>query len=57
MEKFSAYQIEQFLKIEHEIICSADRNEFPKKGKFGGEDGSVSSITITTTMTTGILGN
>ena len=54
MEKFNAYQIEQFLKIEREIIGSADHHEIASKGNIWGDGGdTVSSISITTSFAAG----
>lgn len=38
MEKFNAHQIEQFLQIEKEVICSADHIEIANKGKFWSDE-------------------
>lgn len=51
MEKLNAYQIEQFLQIEREIIGSADHQEIANKGNiWSDESDTVSSISITTSF-------
>lgn len=51
MEKLDANQIEQFLKIERDVTGSADHIEVANKSKlWSGEDDTVSSMTITSTM-------
>lgn len=51
MENFSLDQIEQFLKIDQEILGSADHIIFSQKGIFDDIDGE--GITLLTTKTQG----
>lgn len=51
MEKFSKEQIEQFLKIEKEIIGSADHSAISNKGFWGDEEEGGGTITLLTTYT------
>lgn len=55
MEKLSQSQIEQFLKIEKEVVSSADHIEVSnREGLFGEDDHpTISGLTFTTTMLTG----
>lgn len=51
MDKFNAYQIEQFLQIEKQVIGSADHYEIANRENFWGEDkDTISGITITTSL-------
>ncbi|MEN5196966.1 hypothetical protein [Sphingobacterium faecium] len=51
MEKFNTHEIEQFLQIDKEVIGSADHYEIANKGGiWGGEQDTVSSMTITTSL-------
>ncbi|SKB88658.1 hypothetical protein SAMN05660226_03624 [Parapedobacter luteus] len=56
MEMLNKNQIEQFLQIEREVVCSADHIENSNYGNFWGEVEGLYTITLTTSMTTSILG-
>ncbi|WP_166670735.1 hypothetical protein [Olivibacter sp. XZL3] len=54
MEKFTAEQIEQFLKVDRVVTGSADHHAVANGGGFLDEDGdTVSGITITTSFVAG----
>ncbi|MEC3880603.1 hypothetical protein [Parapedobacter sp. 10938] len=53
MEKLTIEQIEQYLRVDKEIICSVNHQQTREGQPLWGEDTS-SSITFTTT-TTGLM--
>ena len=53
MEKLNLKQIEQFLKIDREVVCSADGGgHFNAEHPRGDIRNAGTGVTITTTMTT-----
>lgn len=53
MEMFNNAQINQFLKIEKETLCSADHRALREGvGFFWGDGETISGMTISTTTTT-----
>lgn len=58
MEKLNKIQIEQFLKIEKEVVSSADHIAILNRDHFGDDEDhpTISGLTFTTSMLTGIFG-
>jgi len=52
MKELTKNQIDQFLKIEKEVVASADHIEVSNSGNLWGENETVHTITLTTSMTT-----
>lgn len=57
MEMLNKNQIERFLQIEREVVCSADHVDVANRDKlWWTEEETISGLTITTSMTTTKLG-
>lgn len=52
MERFTFEQIQQFMHVAKETICSVDNMEMRDSGKFWDDVDTISSMTISTTTTT-----
>jgi|GEM_PF-4022041 hypothetical protein len=57
MEKFTIEQLQNFLRVEKEIICSLDAQLGSAENPFWIEDTSVSSSSSITSGTSGLMNN